>query len=136
LANPVQPSSSKKPTASAPATLNIRNDAVPLIVTILGRNTGEASESARCTAVNTTGAVRSATAYQRVRTRHRSRLESNSRKPVRPDTTLVKRSAAVLSPASIATKKNGNRGSDCHVSPNILQALDAGHARSMIPDPC
>src|SRR5688572_6640989 len=69
--------------------------------------------------MNTTGAVSSATAYQRGSTLHRSNRESNLRRPARPETRAVNRSPAMLGPASIATTKNGSRGSDCHVVPDI-----------------
>ena len=89
---------------------------MPLVVRMLGRNAGEASDSVTCTAVNTTGAVRSAAAYQRPPTRQRPTRESRSRKPARPETTPVISSPAVVGPASIAATINGKRGSDCQVA--------------------
>jgi hypothetical protein len=79
MANPVQPSSSRKPTSSAAAIPVSKKVALSLVVTMPGRNAGEVSDSARRTAANTSGAVRSATAYQPAPTRHLSNRESSSR---------------------------------------------------------
>jgi len=65
MANAVQPSSSKMPVGSPTARPISSTEVVPLLVKIRGRNIGEMSDSARSTAIINSGAVRSATTYQR-----------------------------------------------------------------------
>jgi hypothetical protein len=88
-------------------------------VNMTGRNSGEISESARDTAVNKSGAARSATAYHRAPTRHLVSLVRRRRRPALPLRMPVNPMLATLGPASIASPMNGSRGSDCHVVPDL-----------------
>jgi hypothetical protein len=75
-------------------------------VSISGRNTGEDRESERRIDTVRIGAVRSATAYQRTSTRHRTNLDPMSRRPALPWTRLVIRMPAVIGPISRRTPAN------------------------------
>jgi hypothetical protein len=76
MVKPVHPISSNRPADSPTARLTSRSDALSGDVKMPGRNAGETTDSARSVAVIRTGAVKSATAYQRAPTRHVSRSET------------------------------------------------------------
>src|SRR5829696_8120185 len=110
MANPVHPSSSKRPVnrptlATKP---NCSMDALTLVVRKPGRNSGEISESERSVAMTVSGVVRSATAYHRAPTRHLSNLDPSSRNPVHPPVRPVNRSPARLGPATVTRYTAGN----------------------------
>src|SRR5689334_22706784 len=64
-ANPVQPSSSKKPPPISPHAMPNRSKAsLSFVFKMPGRNAGESSESVKSTAATTNGGNSSATAYQ------------------------------------------------------------------------
>ena len=67
------------------------------------RNTWEISDSGISTAVNTSGAVRSATAYQPAPTRHLLILMKRLRKPALPWTRPVNKIPDTLGPTSTAS---------------------------------
>src|SRR5215208_5195468 len=110
MANPVHPSSSKRPVnrptlATKP---NCSMDALTLVVRKPGRNSGEISESERSVAMTVSGVVRSATAYHRAPTRHLSNLDPSSRNAVHPPVRPVNRSPARLGPATVTRYTAGN----------------------------
>jgi hypothetical protein len=89
------------------------------------RNPGETNDSAKSVIVITTGAVNNATAYRLLPTRHVSRRDRNSRRPLRPTTSAVKRMPARLGPANIATTADANRASLVGVgSPHRARSAD------------
>src|SRR5215212_11656495 len=84
-AKPVQPSASNKPPPTSPHPIpNRRSVTLSSDANMVGRNSGDVSESARSVAVTRRGAVRSATAYQRAPTRHLLILVRRLRKPSLP----------------------------------------------------
>ena len=87
VANPVQPISSKKerPAHQRPPTRPATSRlALSSAVMMVGKKACEVSESAPRIAVINSGAVSSATAYQRTPTRHRNNRDRSSRRPTLP----------------------------------------------------
>jgi hypothetical protein len=84
VANPVQAISSKT-AATSPTTRPVTSRlALSSVVKMPGLKASEVSASALWIAVHKTGAVSSATAYQRTPTRHRSNRDRRSRSPALP----------------------------------------------------
>jgi hypothetical protein len=74
-----------------------------VVVSMRGRKSGEISESERSIVANTSGAVRSATAYQRAPTFHLVILLRRSRKPAFPWRRPVNTMPAMGGPATHAS---------------------------------
>lgn len=118
-ANPVQPSSSKKPAASPAAILNPRSVTLSPAVKIPGMNTGEINVSATSIVVSRIGVIKMAAPYQRIFTRHRHCRKKRAQRPSLPSTMPVSRMLARLGPAIIARNTNGSSISVCSVVPGI-----------------
>src|SRR5829696_6868650 len=84
VAKPVQPSSSKMPPTKVPTIPSRRRAPLSLVVSMVGRYSGELSERAKSAAVTRSGAVRSAMAYQCAPTLHLVTLVRRSRRHYEP----------------------------------------------------
>src|SRR5687768_1416582 len=113
MANPVQPTSSKKPAVKPTARPSIRTTVPSSTTNSPGRNSEEKRESISVIAVAASGAASSATANQRVPTRHFSNRDPSARRPCFPSIRQVKRTPLTLGPATIASSASGNRGLSC-----------------------
>src|SRR5687767_12675076 len=100
IAKPVQPSSSKMGTVSPPASPSTSGANLSVDVTMSGMYSADVSDRTKRVAELTSGAVRSATAYQRVPTRQRRTRDHRSRNPALPSTKAIKRMPATLGPDS------------------------------------
>src|SRR5690349_15371494 len=110
-ANPLHPISSKMPALNATAIPTSTRLVRSVAVRTPALKLDDIRDSVNNVEIHTSGAMRSAAAYQRDSTCHRMMRDKRSRMPVLPSRSAVSRRLEMLGPASMATTAYAKRGS-------------------------